>query len=160
MTFVVPFDGSPLATAALSRAAELGTALDESVLAVTVVPENNTDYARERDWLDDAEFEMEAVVENLESRVVSIAPDVQFRHEVVDRYAPSGTISKAVRSVAREVDATMVFLGSENAGRLVTSLSSVADGVAADAAYDVVIVRHERPATGSDATDQGSDGPS
>jgi hypothetical protein len=40
----------------------------------------------------------------------------------------------------------MVFLGSENAGHLVSSVSSVGPSVAADDAYDVVIVRHRSPA--------------
>ena len=35
MTFVVPFDGSKLAEAALVRATEYGDVLDEDVVAVT-----------------------------------------------------------------------------------------------------------------------------
>lgn len=48
MTLVVPFDGTPLSEAALARAAELGTVFDAPVLAVTVVPADNADYAIER----------------------------------------------------------------------------------------------------------------
>ncbi len=39
----------------------------------------------------------------------------------------------------------MVFIGSENAGHLVTSISSVGGSIASDDAYDVVIVRHRNP---------------
>jgi hypothetical protein len=48
--------------------------------------------------------------------------------------------------VAREEDASMVFLGSENAGHLVSAVGSVGSTVATDEAYDVVIVRHRSPA--------------
>jgi len=39
----------------------------------------------------------------------------------------------------------MTFVGSENAGRLVSSLSSVGETVAVDDAYDVVLVRNRGP---------------
>ena len=51
MTFVVPFDGSDLAESALVRATEFATVFDDSVLAVTVVPKGNVDYASERGWV-------------------------------------------------------------------------------------------------------------
>jgi nucleotide-binding universal stress UspA family protein len=146
VTLVVPFDGSDLAEAALVRAAEFGAVLDEEVLAVSVIPRGNADYARKRGWIEsDEAFDTDAVVSKLRDRVTDTCPDAEFRHELVDRYAPSGTISKRVRKVADEVDAAMVFLGSENAGRMVTSVSSVGGGIASDAGYDVVIVRHRRP---------------
>jgi hypothetical protein len=44
--------------------------------------------------------------------------------------------------VIRECDASLVFVGSDNAGRMVTSISSVGGSVAADTAYDVVVVRN------------------
>jgi nucleotide-binding universal stress UspA family protein len=47
MAFVVPFDGSELAEAALVRAVEYGAALDEEIAAVVVVPERKQ-YAREK----------------------------------------------------------------------------------------------------------------
>ncbi len=40
----------------------------------------------------------------------------------------------------------MVFIGSENAGRLVTAVSSIGGFVATDQSYDVVIVRDRSPA--------------
>jgi hypothetical protein len=40
----------------------------------------------------------------------------------------------------------MVFLGSENAGHIVTSVNSVGASVAAEDSYDVVIVRDRSPA--------------
>lgn len=147
VTFLVPFDGSELSEAALVRAARFGAVLDERVLAVSVIPKGNADYASERGWLDPGEpFDMEAVVAGLHERVVDLAPSADFRHEVVDRYAPAGTVSRRLRRVARDEGASMVFIGSANAGRLVTSLGSVGGTLASDDAYDVVIVRNRTPA--------------
>lgn len=147
MTLVVPFDGSPLAEAAPIRASEFGRALDEDALAVSVIPSGNTAYARDRGWIREGEaFDMDAVVSTLHERVTDLCPSVDFRHVVVDRRAPPGAIADRMRRIAKDEDASMVFVGSENAGHMVTSLSSVGSGIAADDAYDVVIVRHQGPA--------------
>lgn len=146
MTLIVPFDGSELAKTALVRATEFGNVFDEIVVAVSVIPKGNTDYARERGWIGtDEPFDMAAVVSTLHEQVTSLCPSANFRHTVVDRRAPPGSIAKRLRKVARNEDASMVFIGSENAGRLVTAVSSVGGSVATDTAYDVVIVRHRRP---------------
>ncbi len=147
MTLVVPFDGSELAEAALVRATEFGTVFDGDVLAVSVIPGDNVDYAGERGWIGpDEPFDLASIVSSLYKRVTDPCPSADFRHEVVDRYAPSGEISTRVRKMAREEDASMVFIGSENAGHLVTAISSVGGAIATDNAYDVVIVRHRGPA--------------
>ncbi|MBV0902689.1 universal stress protein [Haloarcula salina] len=147
MTLVVPFDGSELAEAALVRATEFGTVFEEGVLAVTVIPRGNAEYARERDWLgSDESFDMEAVVGTVHEQVTDLCPSADFRHKVVDRYAPAGTIAKRVRNVAETVDASMVFIGSDNAGHLVSTVSSVGRSIAIDDQYDVVIVRDRSPA--------------
>jgi len=146
MTLVVPFDGSALAEAALVRATEFGVVFEEDVLAVTVVPKGNATYARERGWLDeDEEFDMATVVSRLHEQVVDRCPSADFRHAVVDRYAPSGTITRRLREMAKSAGASMVFVGSDNAGHVVASLTSVGSGVAAAEAYDVVIVRQRSP---------------
>ena len=51
-------------------------------------------------------------------------------------------VVRTVRVVAQEVDATIVFVGSENAGRVSTPVSSVGAPVSEDPRYDVHIVRH------------------
>ncbi|WP_336325545.1 universal stress protein [Halovenus sp. HT40] len=147
MTLLVPFDGSELAEAALVRAAEFGHVFDEDVLAVSVIPDGDTDYASERGWIEEGEeFDLNAVVSTLHEQVTDLCPSTNFRHTVVDRYAPAGSIAKRLRKIARKEDASMVFLGSENAGHFVTTVSSVGQTVAADEAYDVVIVRDRSPA--------------
>jgi nucleotide-binding universal stress UspA family protein len=147
MTLVVPFDGSELAEAALVRATEFGTVFEEDVLAVSVIRKGNAKYAREHGWIGpNEEFDMETVVTTLHEQVTDLCPSSDFRHKVVDRYAPSGSVSKAIRKMAEREDASMVFIGSENAGHLVTGVSSVGESIASDDAYDVVIVRHRSPA--------------
>ncbi|MFP8955243.1 universal stress protein [Natrialbaceae archaeon A-CW3] len=157
MTLLVPFDGSSLAEAALVRASQFGTVLEESVIALSVIPQNNADYARDRSWIDsDEPFDLETIVTRLRESVMALCPTAEFRYEVVDRYAPTGTIAQRVRKLAKEVGATMVFVGSENAGRLVASVSSVGRGVATDDAYDVVIIRSQNPRTIAALRDDGS----
>ncbi|WP_338738026.1 universal stress protein [Haloplanus salilacus] len=161
MAFVVPFDGSELAKTALVRAVEFGRVLDERVIAISVIPEGNASYARERGWIDrDAPFDLDAAVGTLHESVAAHAPNAEFRYAVVGRHATSGTIASRIRRMAKEADASMVFVGSENAGHVVSSLSSVGDTVAADDTYDVVIVRNRTPST-IDALDAaaGSRGP-
>lgn len=146
MTLVLPFDGSDLAEAALVRAAEFAAVFDERTLAVSVIPDGNAEYARDRGWLGPNDpFEFGAVVSTLDEQVTDLYPAADFRHEVVGKYAPPGAISNRLRRVAKEVDAAMVFVGSENAGRIVSGVSSIGASVATDVAYDVVIVRHRRP---------------
>jgi nucleotide-binding universal stress UspA family protein len=147
MTLLVPFDGSELADAALVRATEFAAVFDERVLALSVIPADNAEYARERGWLGpDEPFDLQHVVATLHEEVATLAPGADFRHEVVDRYASAGRIATTVREVALEVEAAIVFIGSENAGRLVTRVSSVGGSIAAEESYDVVIVRDRSPA--------------
>jgi nucleotide-binding universal stress UspA family protein len=143
VTHVVPFDGSELSTAALVRAAEFAEVFGEEVLAVSVLPEGNVEYATARGWIDSGEpFDTDRIVSFLREQVAASAPAATFRHELVERRVPERTVGKRVREVARSVDASIVFIGSENAGRLVTRLTSVGTSIASDTSYDVVIVRH------------------
>ncbi|NHX37057.1 MULTISPECIES: universal stress protein [Halolamina] len=146
MTFVVPFDGSDLAESALVRATAFDAVFDEGVVAVTVVPNGNIEYARAAGWLEEDEsFDLSTIVDRLADRVHELAPDARFRYETVGQYASAGTITKHVRQIARDEDASMVVIGSENAGHLTVSISSIGGGIAADDAYDVLIVRSQQP---------------
>ena len=142
MSIVVPFDGTALSKAALERASELGSALEEDVVALTVVPKSNVRYAREREWLDENQhFDTERVLARVEDQVSDVAPETEFEYELVSRYAQAGEIASKIRAKARKLDATLVVLGSDDAGRIVTRVSSVGSPVAADEAYDVMLVR-------------------
>ena len=143
--FVVPFDGSDLAEAALVRAREYGNALDVDVSVIAVIPESKR-YAVEKGWIEpDEPFEVRGVVSDLHQRATDLAPDASFQSRRVDGSSREGSIASAIRRHAKDVDAAVVFIGSENAGRIVTTVTSVARSVTADTAYDVHIVRHKRP---------------
>lgn len=146
MTLVVPFDGSELSEAALVRAVEFSTVLDEDIVALVVVPQGNRKYALERGWLNDEEsFDLRRVVARLHEQAVFLAPEADFKHITVDKYATSGTIASRIRKFATSEDAAMVFIGSENAGRIVTGVGSVGTKVAGEPTYDLVIIRDATP---------------
>jgi nucleotide-binding universal stress UspA family protein len=143
--FVVPFDGSELATAALVRASEYGAALDTDVSAVAVIPESKR-YAAEKGWIEQGEeFVHREVVSRLHRQVAELTPEASFQSVRVDGDASPGAVANAIRRHAKEREAAVVFIGSGNAGRIVTSVTSVSRGVTADTNYDVHIVRKKRP---------------
>lgn len=143
MTYFVPFTGTPLAKAALRRATELAGYSDADVLAFTVIPRGNVEWAREHGLLGDGEaYDANAVVATARQRVSALAPDAEFDHAFVGQREVSGRIASAIRKRAHEADAEVVFLGSENAGHVATSIAEVGPNVAADDSYDVYIARH------------------
>lgn len=160
MTLVVPFDGSELAETALVRAVAFDAAFDEGILAVSVIPSGNTTYAREAGWIGaDEAFDMKAITEQLHEQISALAPDAEFRYESVSQYASTGTVAKRVRRIARDEGASVVIIGSENAGRLTVSISSVGGTVATDDAYDVLIIRNRSPAKVSKLKEASSQRP-
>ncbi|THE66491.1 universal stress protein [Salinadaptatus halalkaliphilus] len=145
MTFVVPFDGSELASVALVRAVEYGTALDEDVTAVTVVPERKR-YAREKGWIGpDESIDVDTIVDDLRAQVRSVAPDADFDAERIREFPPEDQLAEHVERLARRHDPSVIFLGSDNVGRIVTPLTSVGVHVADKESYDVFVVRQSGP---------------
>lgn len=145
MTFVVPFDGSELAEAALERAVDYGATLEEPVAAVTVVPERKR-YAREKGWIGpDETFDVDDAVDALREQVHAIAPDAEFAYERIREFPPEDRLADHVEQLVLAQDPSVVFLGSDNVGRIVTPLASVGVHVAADEAYDVYLVRSREP---------------
>ncbi len=145
MTLVVPFDGRTLSKVALLRAVQFDSVFATGITAVTVIPQNNTDYARARGWLGPtASFDTEAIVEHLTATITEIAPNATVEQIFVGRDAPSGTIGNRLRRFARDVEASIVFVGSENAGRLVSTLS-VGSAVSSERSYDTMIISHVGP---------------
>ncbi|WP_226010711.1 universal stress protein [Halomicrobium salinisoli] len=151
MVLLVPFDGSDLSKAALRRACEYSEYTGEAVLALSVIPDD-ADYARERGWIDEGEpFAVQSVKESMAEAAESVDPDAEFRCEVpadVSSIADLTTdVVRTIREVAHEVDASIVFVGSENAGRVTTPVCSVGAPISEDPEYDVHIVRHAEAAT-------------
>ena len=142
MSYLVPYDGSALADAALKRAVTFGEYADEEVVVLGVVPED-ADYARERGWLEPHEtFDVDLCVRTLRARSRKHASEARFRSEVVEDFTGAIDVVRVIREVASDVGASIVFVGSENAGRVVRPISSVGGPVAESGQYDVHIVRH------------------
>ncbi|SDQ46390.1 universal stress protein [Natronobacterium texcoconense] len=150
MSLLVPFDGSPLATKALEKASTFGDLLDEEVVVLTVIPDDS-EYARDRGWITRGEpFDPEAIASGMETRAREVAPEATFRVEEVQSDEPTATatmnVVREIRRVAAKVGASVVFIGSENAGSVISPQSSVGSPVANDQRYDVYVVR--QPDTG------------
>lgn len=144
MTFVVPFDGSENAEQALVRARDLAAVLDKQVLTIAVIPDRNTAYAREQGWLDAGEaFDGKTIVSRLRKQVHDVAPDATFEYDHCSRSVTGNRIAKPIRKFAKRNDAEIVFIGSDNTGRLLTTAANVGSRVATDGAYDVVLVRNK-----------------
>jgi len=147
MTLLVPFDGSDLAATALKRATEFGATRDEEVVVLTVVPDDSS-FAVERGWINPGEpFDIDQLCANFERRVAKIAPEAMFRCETpAESDALTATaiddITRTVRRVAAELNVSVVFIGTENAGRISTPVTSVGSPLSNDPQYDVHIVRH------------------
>jgi nucleotide-binding universal stress UspA family protein len=143
VTTVVPFDDTNLARAALVRATEVSDASEE-VVALTVIPTDDREYARERGWLGpDEAFDTETIVTRLSETVEQLAPGATFEYTCVGRYAPPGQIANEVRTYAHERGARMIVIGSDSAGRIASTLGSIGRVVAANGQYDTLIVRSQ-----------------
>ncbi|MFW5964163.1 MAG: universal stress protein [Natronomonas sp.] len=140
MTYLVAFDGTDISETALLRAAEFADSTHERLVVVSVLP-TDEDLAAEYGLGDDDGYDPGEAAQRLRKRVENISTDAEFRAESVDAYAGKGRIATEIREVARDVDADVVFVGSDNAGRVVQPVSSVGGAVAGGTDYDVFIAR-------------------
>ncbi|AGN01745.1 universal stress protein UspA-like protein [Salinarchaeum sp. Harcht-Bsk1] len=146
MSYLVPFDDSPLSRTALRRAGEFGRVMDERVVALVVVPPS-TDYAREKGWIDPGEpYDADRIERGLRAAAREIAPDAEVRVETTEEtdYRASMTtdVVRRIRQVAGDLEASVLFIGTANAGSVVTPVASVGSPVSDDPQYDVHLVRH------------------
>lgn len=146
MVYLVPFDDSPLSRTALRRADEFASAMDEDVVALVVVPPS-TEYAREKGWLDpDEHFDVDRIARGLRTRVREFAPEARVEVETTEEtdYRASVTtdVVRRIREMAAQLDATVLFVGTANAGSVATPVTSVGSPVSDDPQYDVHVVRH------------------
>jgi nucleotide-binding universal stress UspA family protein len=146
MVLLVPFDGSSLSKTALERAAEFSEYRGEEVVVLSVIPDS-VEHALDRDWLDPEEtFNIEKIAEKLAEQAADTAPDARFRYEIPDDVSSMASnttdVVRTIRTVANEEDASIIFIGSENAGRVSTPVTSVGAPVSEDPQYDVHIIRH------------------
>jgi len=146
MVLLVPFDGSALSQTALERAVEFSEYTHEDVLVLSVVPDD-AEYAAERGWINEGEpYDPATVAARFENLVAEVAPDADFRVETPEDVSSMADVTtdvvRTIREVSHEVDASIVFIGSENAGRVSTPVCSVGAPLSEDPEYDVHIVRH------------------
>ena len=140
MVFLVPFDGSPVAEAALARAVKHGNALGEEVVAVSFVPTGSA-YAERRKWIEpDDDFAAETASSELRRKIEEATDDAERNFEESGAQSPDDGIIDRLQQVAQDVGATVLFVGTDGAhddDRLKTPFGAVA----ADGAYDVHVVR-------------------
>lgn len=139
MTYLVAFDGRPGSDSVLRRAAALATETDERLVVVSVLPTDRA-LAERYGLLEDGGYDPEAAAERLRSAAAAVAPAAAFRAQRVDAYAGKGQIADEIGRVAREEDADVVFVGTDDPGRVVGPVSCVDDGID-DPGYDVFVVR-------------------
>jgi nucleotide-binding universal stress UspA family protein len=140
MTYLVAFDGTRLSELALRRAAAFAEGDGERLVVVSVLPTDRR-LAEEYGLPEGDEYDPEAAAGRLRDVARDVAADAEFRVEHVDRYAGKGRIATKIREAAREEGADVVFLGSDNAGRVVEPVASVGASVASSLEYDVFIAR-------------------
>lgn len=144
--FLVPYDGSALARGALQRAREYADYRDTDLLVLTVLPDD-PEFARQRGWIADGEsYDPDAIREQFARDIADLAPEAEFRTERPDEAgllaSTTMDVARTVREVAHETQTDVVFIGSENAGRVSTPITSVGSPLSEDPEYDVYIVRH------------------
>jgi len=136
MVFLVPFDGSPLADAALDRAVTYAGALGTDVVAVSLIP-TGSDYAQRRRRVDpDEDFAAETAASDLRRKIEEATDDTELHYDDVSAHS-AGELSASIRQVARDVDASVVFLGSADTDDIVVPIADLDE----EDAYDVHIVR-------------------
>ena len=137
MVFLVPFDGSGPARAALERSVEYARALDEDVLAVALMP-TGADFAPRRTWIEaDDDFAAESAIHDLRRKIEEATDDAEVNFTDAAPQSPEEGISSEVRRIAREVDASVVFLGGDAEGDMEIALN----GETAGEEFDVHVVR-------------------
>lgn len=140
MVFLVPYDGSAVAEAALDRAVEHGEAFDEDVLAVSLVP-TGTAYAERRKWIEPQEdFALESARAELQRKIEEATDDAERNFTESTATGMQNGVAKRIRQVALEVDAKILFVGVSN-GTDDDSLETPFGTVSPEGEYDVHIVR-------------------
>jgi len=140
MVFLVPYDGSSVSEAALHRAVEHGKALEEDVVAVSLIP-TGSEYAERRKWIQpDEEFALDTARSELKRKIAETTDNSE--RPLVESGASSAMdgASDQIRRVASEVDASVLFVGTtEDSGE--QQVKTPFGPIAQDGEYDVHLVR-------------------
>lgn len=140
MAFLVPYDGSRVAQAALDRAVTHGEALGEKVVAVSFVP-TGSEYVQRRKWIEpEDDFAVNSARESLQRKIEETIDDSERTFEESGASAPHDGVTEDIRQVANEVEASVLFVGtSEDSDE--DQLETPFGTVAPNGDYDVHLVR-------------------
>lgn len=137
MTYVVAFDDSVLARGALRKAVEYAEPTDSEVIAVTIIPEYDVPYLRDKGWIGRTrgtrtvrmqEATAGAVSAMLRNQIARIEPDVEFVPVVIDRQVDTTeTIGAELRTVISDHGGTDVFVGAREPTHIVSALIDARD---------------------------------
>jgi len=140
MVFLVPYDGSRVAQAALDRAVEHGKALGEEVVAVSLVP-TGSEYAERRKWIEPGDdFAAESARSTLERKIAEATDDSERVLTGSSASAPQDGVSDRIRQVANDVGASVLYVGTRNREESTDPMTPFGP-VSADGSYDVHLVR-------------------
>lgn len=141
MTYLVAYDGSSSSEAALRRATAFAARTDDGLVTVSVLPTDDA-LAESYGFAADGEYDPAETAERMETAVRDVAPDADFRAERVDEYGGKGRIANRIAEVAADAGAEVVFVGSDDVGRVVRRIAA-ADEYGSDpgSGFDVFLVR-------------------
>ncbi len=139
MVFLVPYDGSPVSKAALSRAVEHGSALDEEIVAVAFIA-TGSDYTERRVWISPSEdFALESAQNELERKIGEATDDAERNFTDTTATSPQD-LDAHIERVAGEVDASVLFVGTSKNGET-SGLTTPFGTVEQQGDFDVHLVR-------------------
>ncbi len=139
MVFLVPYDGSRIARAALGRAVTHGQALEEDVVAVSFVP-TGAEYAERRRWIEPMEeFAVETALSDLERKIEESTDDSERPFSEPGASAPHNGLADHIKQVAADVDASVLYIGASEKGD--DGLMTPFGPIAAEGEYDIHLVR-------------------
>ena len=140
MVFLVPYDGSRVAQAALDRAVAHGKALDEEVVAVSFVP-TGSEYAERRKWIEpNDQFAAETARSTLQRKIEEATDESERVLTESSASAPHDGVVDRIKQVADDIDASVLYVGTQENGEsddLLTPFGTVSPR----GSYDVHLVR-------------------
>ncbi|MBD0862864.1 universal stress protein [Gordonia sp. zg691] len=139
---VVGVDGSPEATRAAERAAELAHGLGAELHVVCAYEHLEVERLRQG-----SEVLVRSTEADAEEKAVGVAKELQARHQtlVLAPYAVEGKPGEVLVRVAEEHDADIIVVGNKRVQGLARVLGSIARDVASRAHCDVFVAHtHER----------------
>lgn len=140
MVFLVPYDGSRVAQAALDRAVAHGKALGEEVVAVSFVP-TGSEYAERRKWIEpDDQFAAETARSTLQRKIEEATDESERVLTESSASAPHDGVVDRIKRVADDIDASVLYVGTQENGESDDTLTPFGS-VSSKGSYDVHLVR-------------------